>query len=366
MRSVAAVLVATVLHAPGASQDPGGADGEILSIGQKLLGQAKARYDAKEWLEAIDSAERARTAFLALAELAASRKRTDELRMLNEAVAECAQLIRLARDARKADGEKAAPPPPAPNVPAPPKDPTVPAPPARLDPPTEEARERAEKAIREVYREDYAQASGGPAKQALARDILEIRKERDAVRAAEKTLLEKPDHALSALLVGRFVSFMKGDWERGLPLLRKGADPELRKLADAEAAGPGTEGALGLGDGWWAVAEKEPGATAKRTLRARARTWYERALPNLAGFPRTRVLKLLEDLAYEERARWDVDLLKLIDPRKNSVAGEWRKEGPPPRSIGPGASAGQARHRVSRAHRPTPAPGGFDSVHADQ
>lgn len=448
MRCLAALAFGIAFQVPASSQDAG-AESEILILGEKLLGQAKAQYEGKEWLETIDLAERARTAFLALSELSASQKRAADLRKLNDAVAQCNQLIRLARDARKAEAEKPAPAnPPPPNPPPPAKNPD-PAPVARPEPPPQDAQERAEKAIREVFQAEYAKAASAAEKQAFARkllkeaietpsdraaqyvlfreasdlavqasdigtafsavaemakvfavdslamrvaaisklptgnshdtskamvegtfgvvdeavradhydiasivlrkaeshaksplnvtlvaqvqarakEILEIQKERQAIRGAEKALLDKPDHPISSLLVGRFLCFQKGDWEKGLPLLRKGADPDLRKLAEAETANAGAEEQMTLADGWWAVAEKEVSPIAKDSIHAHARGWYERALPGLAGFPRTKVQTRLQQMEEEESSRWAVNLMKLIDLKKDALSGTWTVDG---------------------------------------
>jgi len=445
-----------LLIASGVAQDPP-ADSEILYLGEKLLIQAKAQHDKSEWVDAIESAERARTAFLALSELYASQNRVADLRKLNDSVTQCNQLIRLARDARKAAQEKLAPPP-DPKKPAdpaaPPKDAAgavgaVPKPPAKPEIPAVEAQENALKAVREVFQAEYARSTpaarqalakrllqeaertkgdqaaqyvlfreaaelaaqasdvatafgaidamskvfamealalkvatlsklplatthelSGPSveaclkvadeaswgdhydlaafvvrkaeqlarsplnvtlvakTQARAKEILEIQKEYESTRSAAKALLEKPDHSLSNLAVGRFLCFQKADWDRGLPLLRKGVDPDLRKLADIEVTNPrSAEAAMKLADGWWTIADKELSQIAKDRIRANSRLWYQRSLPELSGFPKTRVQKRLQELDEQETSRWGMDLLKLIDPKKDAVSGNWIVDG---------------------------------------
>jgi len=452
LRSVA-ILMAPILVA---AQDQS-ADNEILSLGEKLLVQAKSRYERKDWFEAMELAERARTAFLALSELYSSQNRMADLRKLNESVTQCNQFIRLARDARKAEQDKAAPQinpvakkpdqsPPAKN-PAPLSDPVTKVP-EKPAPPDLEAQEKALKTIREVFQADYAKTSMGD-RHALARKLLneatatkgdrvsqfvlfrqasdlaaqagdlstafgaidaiervfavdalalkvatlsksptatthelstpaveacfkvaefavrrnhydlaalvlrkadaisrspanvtlqaklqarlkemaEVQLAREKLTLAEKTLADKPHDDEANLQVGKFLCFLKGDWELGLPMLRIGSDGELRKIAETETALP-TNGELrvDLADAWYKLAEREGSVVAKANLKEHSRYWYQQALPGLSGFSKTRVQKLLEDLSEEEKARWSVNLLKLIDLKKDSVAGEWKIE----------------------------------------
>lgn len=440
-----------------AAQDQS-AENEILTLGDKLLGQAKSLYEKKDWYEAMELAERARTAFLALSELYASRNRSADLRKLNDSVSQCNQLVRLARDARKIEQDQAIPKPDPvakkPDIPIPPGKPSpppdaIPKLPEKLLPPDPDAQEKALKAIREVFEVDYAKNSpadrqvfarkllkdavatrgdrvsqfvlflqardiaaqagdlvtafraidavakefavdplalkvgtlsklapttthdlAGPAVaacfnvvddavardhydlglfvlkkaetlaknptnvslqakvQARAKDIIDLRKERENLRSAEKLLAEKPDDPAANLQVGGFLCFLKSDWARGLPMLRKGGDGNLGRIIETELAGPSSpELRMDLGDAWLKVAEADGRDLAKANLKLRARYWYEQALGGLTGFPRTRVQKLLEDLCNEEKAKWSTDLLPFVDPKKDSVAGDWKRDG---------------------------------------
>jgi hypothetical protein len=109
-------------------------------------------------------------------------------------------------------------------------------------------------------------------------------------RQAEKVLAEDPEDPAANLTSGMYHCFVRKDWESGLPLLAKGKDAKLRKLAEAELARPVEQPIkkVELGDGWWeagAPDEEYP----RQHFQSRAVFWYKAALPDLTGFTRTRV-----------------------------------------------------------------------------
>jgi WD40 repeat protein len=107
--------------------------------------------------------------------------------------------------------------------------------------------------------------------------------------------LEKdPKDAEANLELGMYHAFLKGRWERALPLLAMGKDVPLRDLARADLGKPEAAPAqLALADAWWelAAAQKAP---AKLSLERRAMHWYEQALGGLAGLNRTKALKRID------------------------------------------------------------------------
>lgn len=85
---------------------------------------------------------------------------------------------------------------------------------------------------------------------------------------------------------GRYLCFVKNDWEEGLPLLAQGEDEQLRRLAEAElqaSESPDLAAMEALGEAWFTAAEGVSGFTAL-AMNRRARTWFERALPRASGF----------------------------------------------------------------------------------
>lgn len=110
-------------------------------------------------------------------------------------------------------------------------------------------------------------------------------------------------------------------------MLRRGADGGLKKIVETELVGPGSpELQMDLGDAWRKVAENESSPVAKANLKSHARFWYEQSVGGLTGFPKTRVQKLLEGFRDDEKSKWAIDLLAFVDPKKDSVSGDWTKD----------------------------------------
>jgi len=116
------------------------------------------------------------------------------------------------------------------------------------------------------------------------------------VGKALKVLAENPADPEANLLVGRWYCFDAGDWAKGLPLLAKGADAGLAKLAEEDLAQPDDpKQQMLLADQWWNLAKKEKGPQ-QRGMHARAQHWYELAVPRLTGLDRAEVEKRLAEL----------------------------------------------------------------------
>ena len=126
--------------------------------------------------------------------------------------------------------------------------------------------------------------------------VAELAKASEDVKAARVTLEKTPDDPEANLIVGKYLCFTKGDWDRGLLMLALGKDEALRTLAQNELQGAAssTEQA-NLGDGWWKVAEQEEGSR-KKQIQGRASYWYQKALPGLSGVMKDKALKRSEAL----------------------------------------------------------------------
>ena len=96
-----------------------------------------------------------------------------------------------------------------------------------------------------------------------------------------------------------------------------GDDPELKALAKREIQGPASaDEQAGLGDDWWNLAHKQ-GAGAKKQIQARARYWYEKALPELSGLVKAKVEKRLAEASAAEPPAaegWTV-IFRSADPK---------------------------------------------------
>jgi hypothetical protein len=127
--------------------------------------------------------------------------------------------------------------------------------------------------------------------QAKAKEIRELQGEFAKVKAAKEVLFAKPDDAEASLAVGKFLCFVKADWDKGLPLLAKCSDTALKALAEKDLAQPrDAKEQMAVADGWWDLAEKQ-NSGAKTRLQQRAVDYYNKALPNLTGLNKVKVEK---------------------------------------------------------------------------
>lgn len=146
-----------------------------------------------------------------------------------------------------------------------------------------------------------ARTAGDPAlaRQATA-DVQTARDAKSAYADIKKALVilaDKPSDPGATLTVGKYCCFVKGDWQKGLPMLALGSDPTLKALAAQELAGLTTaDDKVKLADGWWNVADKLAG-TAKNSGREHAAQWYREADGGLGnGLVRTKVEKRLAEV----------------------------------------------------------------------
>jgi WD40 repeat protein len=88
---------------------------------------------------------------------------------------------------------------------------------------------------------------------------------------------------------------LRGQWAKGLPLLAKGKDDQLKALAVKDLGHPkAAKKQVEVGDGWWSLSEKEKPPMQWR-LQERAAHWYEQALPDLSGLSAVRLKKRIEE-----------------------------------------------------------------------
>jgi hypothetical protein len=112
-------------------------------------------------------------------------------------------------------------------------------------------------------------------------------------------ILEKnPDDADANVEMGKYLCLVKGNWEKGLPLLLKGKEKVYTDLAKRDLAGPKeTAMQLDLGDDYATLAENEKGLTQKMLLK-RALHWYAKCLGGLeSGLNKVRVEKAVEEIS---------------------------------------------------------------------
>jgi len=154
----------------------------------------------------------------------------------------------------------------------------------------------------------------------------------DAYSAAEdafQTLEEKPVDSEANLTAGKYLCFMKGNWDKGIPMLALGKDGQTTKLAIKELEGvPDVAGQVALGDGWWALSETKDGL-AKERSRERAAVWYRLASPKLSGLAKSKVDKRISEIPKERLDRLPAPKLS------KRVAAAKTPSTPPPMALAP-------------------------------
>ena len=104
-------------------------------------------------------------------------------------------------------------------------------------------------------------------------------------------LLTAPDDADANTIVGRYYGIDLQQWPTALPLLARGGDAGLKKLATMELSAPtAADHQAEIGDGWYGEAKKGNEAS-RDVLYARALHWYEQAEGALTGMSKTAVGK---------------------------------------------------------------------------
>lgn len=156
---------------------------------------------------------------------------------------------------------------------------------------------------------------------ARAKEVSDIKSAFDKSSKARDILAKNPQDPAASQDYGLYLCLAKGQWELGLPLLAQGPEGPYRTIATKELAAPeNANDQVSLGDFWWDQGDKETGAS-KAAARVRAIHWYNRALPGLDGLVRVRTEKRMTDAEMAQTGY--IDLLKLIDPAKDSVATTW-------------------------------------------
>jgi hypothetical protein len=114
------------------------------------------------------------------------------------------------------------------------------------------------------------------------------------LETAKGILKDNPDDPDANLAVGRYLCFIKDNWEEGLDYLAKGNNKKLNKLAVEEKNNPAeTDAQVALADDWWEQAQLEQDYS-KGIILYHAGQWYTKALPKLSGMMKLKVEKRLK------------------------------------------------------------------------
>jgi len=150
-----------------------------------------------------------------------------------------------------------------------------------------------------------------------------------------ESLAKSPEDPAGNAEMGKFLCFVKGNWDLGLRFIVKGSDPTLRGLAEKELSSPGPiADRVLLADAWHDLVDKEKSTLRKGQLLAHATALYEEALPGASGLLRAKIEKALEtDAAARARdsgpagGAKGTNLLSMIDLKTDLVVGNWQFEG---------------------------------------
>ena len=94
---------------------------------------------------------------------------------------------------------------------------------------------------------------------------------------------EDPEQVEDAAAFGRFLCFIKGDWDRGLPLMVMGGPKNLKDVAEYDLQGSKTtDEEVAMGDRWWDLSIAIRNGVYRQAAQDRASYWYGRAFPNMA------------------------------------------------------------------------------------
>jgi hypothetical protein len=114
--------------------------------------------------------------------------------------------------------------------------------------------------------------------------------------AAMIRLLTAADDADANTIVGRYYAIDLQQWPTALPLLARGGDAGLKKLASMELSAPSAaDHQAEIGDGWYEQAKKGNDAS-RDALYARALHWYEQAEGALTGMSKTAAGKHIQEI----------------------------------------------------------------------
>ncbi|MEX2215477.1 MAG: hypothetical protein WD768_15190 [Phycisphaeraceae bacterium] len=166
--------------------------------------------------------------------------------------------------------------------------------------------------------------------------MIESRRRFKLIEAQGKVLVDSPDDAAANVAVGKYLCFVKGDWNAGLPHLAKGSETALRQASQKELANPGDAlSKNALANAWWDAARATIDTEQKLALQMHASGWYEKALPELNGSTLVIAEKNIRDAkaalvasgltlpSPPQRHDYRIDLISLFDSERDALHGKW-------------------------------------------
>ncbi len=161
--------------------------------------------------------------------------------------------------------------------------------------------------------------------------VKSLRPRSEAARHARQTLERDADNPVAHEELGRYLCFLRGKWDQGLPHLAEGKSKSLAELAQRSQTPPDDATQLAeLADQWWNLAESLD-AGEKTSVRDFAGAFYRQALPELKGL-RAMAAKQRGGVAPAARqakegrptkAAKTVNLIPLVDVAQDVLHGKW-------------------------------------------
>ncbi|MFM2094024.1 MAG: hypothetical protein RIS70_1148 [Planctomycetota bacterium] len=141
-------------------------------------------------------------------------------------------------------------------------------------------------------------AARGTRDTALVKEVTSQAKELESIATSYRKVKEyqtrlatKATDPEANFELGKFFCFVKGDWERGVPMLAIGSDEQLSNLARTEIEEE--IDFLKTGDRWWDYGETLP-VIGQRAVRRHAAALYTKAQPTLSGLNKKKVDQRLQ------------------------------------------------------------------------
>jgi len=109
-------------------------------------------------------------------------------------------------------------------------------------------------------------------------------------------------------------------------MLAAAGKPPIKAVAEKDAANPSeADKQADVADAWWEASKQEKSPWKRQKMAQRSLHWLEKALPASTGLTQVRVVKRMGEV--EEATTGAIDLLHLIDVKKDQAIGEWTFEG---------------------------------------
>lgn len=146
---------------------------------------------------------------------------------------------------------------------------------------------------------------------------------------SELALSTNPGDSKINHAIGSYLCFVKGEWDVGAEFLAKSDYRGLEKVMGWELKKPAdTQSRYSLGEDWADLAKKaRKGSIERERFTGRARSWLEAALTDAKGLIRTHIEKRLTSLEPATAGGIGLDLLRMIDPKRDNASGEWSRNG---------------------------------------